>query len=46
MDIEKLVAENKEFIREDESRKIQALEQFREWLSKHPFITNARTGKS
>ncbi|XP_070506408.1 alpha-tocopherol transfer protein-like [Chironomus tepperi] len=43
MDIEKLVAENKEFIREDESRKAQALEQFREWLSKHPFITNART---
>lgn len=46
MDIQKLVQENKEYIREEESRKQQALEQLRDWLSKHPFISNSRQGKS
>lgn len=32
-------------LREDESRKEQSLEQFREWIGKHPFIKNCRTGK-
>ncbi|KAG5669806.1 hypothetical protein PVAND_000099 [Polypedilum vanderplanki] len=30
-------------VREDESRKQQSLEQFREWIGKHPFIKNCRT---
>ena len=45
MDVKKLVEENKAAIREDEPRKQQALEQFRDWLSKHPFISNTRQGK-
>lgn len=32
-------------VREDETRKQQSLEQFREWIAKHPFIKNCRTGK-
>jgi CRISPR/Cas system CMR-associated protein Cmr5 small subunit len=31
-------------VREDESRREQSLEQFREWLSKHPFIKKCNTG--
>ncbi|XP_070497987.1 clavesin-2-like [Chironomus tepperi] len=42
MDISKLVEQNKVLIRENESRKRQALEQFRDWLKKHPFIKNCR----
>lgn len=45
MDLSKLVEENKVFIRENELRKQQALEQFRTWLKKHPFIKNCRQGK-
>lgn len=45
MDLEKLIQKNKDEIREEESRKNQALVQFREWISKHPFISNGRQGK-
>lgn len=45
MDISKLVEQGKELIREDEARKQQALEQFRDWLNKHPFISNSRQGR-
>jgi hypothetical protein len=31
-------------LREDEARRVQSLEQFREWLEKHPFLKNARQG--
>ena len=34
-----------EEIREDESRREQSLEQFREWIAKHPFIKRVRTGE-
>ncbi|CAO1439489.1 unnamed protein product [Diamesa serratosioi] len=33
----------KEVIREDETRKAQSLEQFREWINKHPAFKNYRT---
>jgi len=45
MDISKLVEQNKVLIRENELRKCQALEQFRDWLKKHPFIKSCRQGK-
>lgn len=32
-------------LREDESRKYQSLAQFRDWLSKHPFLSSVRQGK-
>lgn len=35
----------KEEIREDEMRKEQSLEQLRDWIEKHPFISNCRTGE-
>jgi hypothetical protein len=35
----------KEEVREDESRREQSLEQFREWIKKHPFISNVKTGE-
>lgn len=44
MDISKLVEDNKVTIRENDLRKQQALEQFRTWLEKHPFIKNCRQG--
>lgn len=31
-------------LREDDMRKMQALEQFREWISKQGHIKNCRTG--
>jgi hypothetical protein len=31
-------------LREDESRKQQALKQFREWIDKHPSLRNSRQG--
>lgn len=46
MDLEKLLKENKEQIREDETRKQQALIQFREYVNKHPFITKSGIGKN
>jgi hypothetical protein len=45
MDISKIVEQNKVDIRETELRKCQTLEQFREWLKKHPFIKSCRQGK-
>lgn len=41
----KLQEKAKNELREDESRKQQSLEQFREWIAKHPFIKSCRTGK-
>lgn len=35
----------KEELREDESVRLQALSQFREWIAKHPHIKKCRTGK-
>lgn len=35
----------KEEIGEDETKKVQALDQFREWLDKHPFITKSCRGE-
>jgi len=32
-------------IREDETRKLQSLEQLRDFVTKHPFIKICRTGK-
>ena len=45
MDLEKFLKQNREEIREDDARKEQSLVQFREWLSKHPFIVKCRSGK-
>jgi hypothetical protein len=36
-------AENE--LRETESRKSQALAQFREWINKHPYLKSVRQGK-
>jgi hypothetical protein len=44
MDISKLVEQSKVLIRENDVRKEQSLEQFKEWLKKHPFIKNCRQG--
>jgi hypothetical protein len=33
-------------LREDDSRREQSLAQFREWLAKHPFLSQVRQGKS
>lgn len=30
---------------EDESKRVQSLVQFREWLAKHPFLSSVRQGK-
>lgn len=32
-------------LREDDLRKSQSLVQFRDWLSKHPFLSEVRQGK-
>lgn len=32
-------------LHEDESRKIQAMVQFREWIKKHPGLKNSRQGE-
>ncbi|KAG5683320.1 hypothetical protein PVAND_012606 [Polypedilum vanderplanki] len=42
MDVKSLLQKNRDEIREDETRKQQALTQFREWLDKHPFIIKCR----
>ena len=36
----------KKEVREDEERKQQSLEQFREWIQKHPFIRDCPTGET
>lgn len=41
---EKYVQIAKNELREDESRKTQSLQQFRELIDKHPYIRNCRTG--
>jgi hypothetical protein len=33
-------------LREDDSRRDQSLQQFREWLAKHPFLSQVRQGKN
>lgn len=38
------VKKAKEEVREDEQRKQQSLEQFREFIAKHPFIKRFNTG--
>lgn len=43
---DKFVEKAKLELREDEKRKEQALEHFREWIQKHPYIKNVRQGKS
>lgn len=42
---EKVLNVAKKEVREDDNRKEQALVQFREWIDKHPAITNCRKGK-
>lgn len=32
-------------LREDDLRKSQSLAQFRDWISKHPFLSEVRQGK-
>lgn len=32
-------------LREEEFRKVQSLTQFRDWLSKHPFLSGVRQGE-
>jgi hypothetical protein len=46
MDLSKILEQNKEEIRETDSRKQQALQQFREMIEKHPFITNCYQGNA
>lgn len=33
-------------LREDDLRKSQSLAQFRDWISKHPFLSEVRQGKT
>lgn len=42
---EKFVLKAKKELREDENRKKQALEHFREWIRKHPYIKQIRQGE-
>lgn len=41
---DKILEKAKNELREDETRKQQALQHFREWLSKHPYIKEFRQG--
>jgi hypothetical protein len=41
---EKFVQKARSELREDENRKKQALEHFREWIAKHPYIKRIRQG--
>lgn len=43
---QKFIEKAKAELGENYLKKSQSLEQFREWLSKHPFLNNARQGKS
>lgn len=45
MNLQELVDEGKELIRENDSRKQQALEQFKERIEKHPFLKRCRQGE-
>jgi GrpB-like predicted nucleotidyltransferase (UPF0157 family) len=42
---EKFVEKAKRELREDDNRKEQALEHFRQWLKKHPYIKEYRQGR-
>lgn len=42
---DKFLEKAKEELREDETRKEQALEHFRQWIQKHPYIKDIRQGK-
>lgn len=42
---EKFLDIAKRELREEENRKQQALEHFREWIKKHPYIKSIRQGK-
>lgn len=42
---EKFILKARKELREDESRKKQALEHFREWIRKHPYIKEIRQGE-
>lgn len=41
----KFIEKAKNELREDEIRKVQSLTQFREWLTKHPFLSGVRQGE-
>lgn len=41
---EKILERARTELREEDFRKSQSLAQFREWLSKHPFIKKCRQG--
>lgn len=41
---DKFLEKAKEELREDDTRKEQALEHFRQWIQKHPFIKDIRQG--
>lgn len=40
-----ILEREKNELREDDARREQSLAQFREWISKHPFINDVKTGK-
>lgn len=42
---EKFVQKARLELREEENRKKQALEHFREWIKKHPYIKEIRQGR-
>jgi hypothetical protein len=42
---QKFVEKARDELREDDTRKEQALKHFREWIAKHPFIKNIRQGR-
>lgn len=42
---QKFIDKAKLELREDEFRKSQSLAQFRDWLSKHPFLSGVRQGE-
>jgi hypothetical protein len=43
---QKFIDKARDELREDDLRKSQALAQFREWLGKHPFLSNVRQGEA
>jgi hypothetical protein len=42
---EKFLEKARDELREDENRKEQALQHFREWIGKHPYIKSIRQGE-
>ena len=43
---EKFLQMARDELREEENRKKQALEHFREWIAKHPYIKQIRQGEN